>query len=261
MINFEVNGMVGIYLSGTGNTKHCIEKLLHLLDETAQAVPIESSEVIEKLKHNDFIVLAYPVQFSNAPFMVRDFIRRYSELWKGKKVLCVATMGLFSGDGAGCTARLLKKYGAKVVGGLHIHMPDSVCDVKLLKKPVKKNKKLVKSADKKIVKTAWKIKKGKYPHDGIYFYDRIAGLICQRLWFYGKTKDYSDKLKIGSECIGCGLCEKLCPMKNLHIENGKAVARYRCTMCYRCISSCPKKAITLLGDKVVEQCRFEKYMV
>ncbi len=45
------------------------------------------------------LVLAYPVQFSNAPIMVRDFIRHYSELWKGKKVLCVATMGLFSGDG------------------------------------------------------------------------------------------------------------------------------------------------------------------
>ena len=125
--------MVGIYLSGTGNTKHCIEKLLHLLDKTAQAVPIESLNAIEILPQHDFIVLAYPVQFSNAPIMVRDFIKRYSLLWKGKKVLCVATMGLFSGDGAGCSARLLKKYGAKVVGGLHIHMPDSVCDVKLLK--------------------------------------------------------------------------------------------------------------------------------
>lgn len=29
-------------------------------------------------------------------------------VWKEKKVLCVATMGLFSGDGAGCSARLLK---------------------------------------------------------------------------------------------------------------------------------------------------------
>ncbi len=50
--------MVGIYLSGTGNTKHCIEKLLHLLNETAQAVPIESRNVAEELKRHDFIVLA-----------------------------------------------------------------------------------------------------------------------------------------------------------------------------------------------------------
>lgn len=252
--------MVGIYLSGTGNTKHCIEKLLCLLDETAQAIPIESLNAMEILPQHDFIVLAYPVQFSNAPIMVRDFIKRYSSLWKGKKVLCVATMGLFSGDGAGCSARLLKKYGAKVVGGLHIQMPDSVCDVKLLKKSVEQNREIIKAADRKIEETAEKIKKGKYPHDGIYFYDRIAGLLCQRLWYYGKTKNYANDLKIGSECIGCGLCEKLCPMRNLHVENGKAVAGNHCTMCYRCISSCPRKAITLLGNEVVEQCRFEKYI-
>lgn len=252
--------MVGIYLSGTGNTKHCLEKLLCLLDETAQVIPIESLNAMETLPQHDFIVLAYPVQFSNAPIMVRDFIKRYSSLWKGKKILCVATMGLFSGDGAGCSARLLKKYGAKVVGGLHIQMPDSVCDVKLLKKSVEQNREIIKAADRKIEETAEKIKKGKYPHDGIYFYDRIAGLLCQRLWYYGKTKDYANDLKIGSECIGCGLCEKLCPMRNLHVENGKVVAGNRCTMCYRCISSCPRKAITLLGNEVVEQCCFEKYV-
>ena len=66
--------------------------------------------------------------------MVRDFIKKHADLWKNKKALCVATMGLFSGDGAGCSARLLKRYGAEVVGGLHLHMPDSVCDVTLLKK-------------------------------------------------------------------------------------------------------------------------------
>ena len=71
-------------------------------------------------------------------------------VWKEKKVLCVATMGLFSGDGAGCSARLLKRYGAKVVGGLHIHMPDSVCDVKLLKKTMEKNQEIIKAADKKL---------------------------------------------------------------------------------------------------------------
>lgn len=172
--------MLGIYLSGTGNTKHCIEKLIHLLDETAQAIPIEKKDAANELSQHDFIVLAYPVQFSNAPVMIRNFIKQHSAHWKGKKVLCVATMGLFSGDGAGCSARLLKKYGAKVVGGLHIHMPDSVCDVKLLKKP----------------------------------------------------------------------------MENLVIESNKAVAKNRCTMCYRCISSCPQQAITLLGDTVVEQCRY-----
>lgn len=77
--------MIGVYLSGTGNTKHCIEKLIYLLDETAQAVPIEGKETVRLLSQHEFIVLAYPVQFSNAPVMVRNFIKDNSELWKTSK--------------------------------------------------------------------------------------------------------------------------------------------------------------------------------
>jgi ferredoxin len=68
------------------------------------------------------------------------------------------------------------------------------------------------------------------------------------------------KLRINADkCIGCGKCEKLCPMGNITMNAGKAVSGSRCTMCYRCINKCPKQAITLLGKKVVEQCGIEKY--
>lgn len=252
--------MIGIYLSGTGNTKHCVEKLTNMIDVSAEIIPLESEAVVEQIKKNDFIIMGYPTQYSNSPFMVRDFIKKNSCIWKGKKVLCVATMGAFSGDGAGCTARLLKKYGALIVGGLHIQMPDSVCDVKLLKKTLAKNKEIVIKADKKIEKTAENIRKGIYPKEGIGLFSHIAGLFGQRLWFYGKTTGYSKNLKISSNCIGCGMCASICPMKNIVMNNKKAVAGDRCTMCYRCISRCPQKAITLEGKKVYEQCRFEKYI-
>lgn len=233
--------MIGIYLSGTGNTKHCIEKLTKLIDCKAETIPLENDSVIKKIQENNMLILGYPTQFSNAPFMVRDFIKKNSHLWKGKKVLCVATMGAFSGDGAGCTSRLLKKYGAIILGGLHIHMPDSVCDSKLLKKTVEENKKIVIEADKKIEQAAENIKKGNYPKEGISFLYHIAGLLGQRLWYYSKTTGYSHKLKISDACVGCGLCESLCPMKNIKVKDGKAEGGDKCTMCYRCISSCPKK--------------------
>lgn len=252
--------MVGMYFSGTGNTKHCVEKLIHLLDGTARAVPMEQKGAADLLREEDFIVLGYPVQYSNVPVMVRDFIQSNSGLWKSKNVLCVATMALFSGDGAGCAARLLEKFGTNILGGLHIRMPDSICDVKLLKTSVEKNQRILRAADRKIENCAEKIGRGKYPKDGLYFYDRIAGFVSQRLWFYGKTKNYSDKLKISMDCTGCGLCTGLCPMGNLTLENGRAAAGSRCTMCYRCISSCPSQAITLLGKTVIEQGRYEKYV-
>ena len=60
----------------------------------------------------------------------------------------------FSGDGSGCGARLLKKYGAKILGGLHLQMPDTVADVKLLKKSPEKNRMILKTAEEKINRTA-----------------------------------------------------------------------------------------------------------
>ena len=251
--------MLGVYLSGTGNTQHCIEKLATLIDENAIVMPLESENIVDVIKNNEIIILGYPTQFSNAPIMVRDFIKD-NDIWKNKKILCVTTMGAFSGDGAGCTARLLKKRGAIILGGLHIRMPDSVCDSKLLKKSLEENKKIVMNADRKIEKIAQNIKNGKYPKNGINIVAHIIGLFGQRLWFYNKTSNYSDKLKISDSCVGCGLCVQICPMKNIKINNKKAVAENKCTMCYRCISHCPQKAITLIGNTVQEQCQFSKYI-
>ena len=38
-------------------------------------------------------------------------------------------------------------------------------------------------------------------------------------------------------------------MKNIKMKENRAVPGKRCTMCYRCISLCPQKAITLLGKR------------
>lgn len=76
--------MIGIYLSGTGNTRHCVEKLTGLLDSSAESMPLESRGTVEAIRNNDTIILGYPTQFSNAPYMVRDFIHRNAGLWKGK---------------------------------------------------------------------------------------------------------------------------------------------------------------------------------
>lgn len=77
--------MLGVYFSGTGNTKHCIEKLTALLDKTAMILPLESLSIIEQIKNNDTVIFGYPIQFFNAPYMVRDFIRKNNGLWSGKK--------------------------------------------------------------------------------------------------------------------------------------------------------------------------------
>ncbi len=45
------------------------------------------------------------------------------------------------------------------------------------------------------------------------------------------------------DCTGCGLCEKLCPMADISLENGKPVWGGNCTQCMACIAACPQNAI------------------
>ncbi len=251
--------MNAVYLSGTGNTRHIVNKLLDELGNKGTVLPIESEDV-KTVFASDEIIIAYPTQFSNIPYLVRDFINNNQNEWKDKKIFLITTMGMFAGDGTGCAARLLKKYGAVISGGIQIIMPDSVCDCKALKKTVQQNKEIVTKAENKIKGIAARMKAGKYPQEGLSFWSHLAGFFGQRLWFYNKTTGYSKKLKIDSDkCIGCGICENGCPTHNIKIENGKAVADVKCTMCYRCISYCPKQAITLLGKEVVQQAGIEKY--
>lgn len=253
--------IAGVYFSGTGNSRYAAECFCRELDKDSKVLSIEDHNVVSEIRQSDTLVFAYPVQYSTVPKILRDFITNNSELWTNKKVFIIATMGLFSGDGSGILGRLLHAFGAEVIGGLHLKMPDSIGDEKALKRPLDTNRELIRSAESKIKESVRLLKEGTPTREGLGPLYQMAGLFGQRLYFGHKTKEYSSKLKINSDkCVGCGLCVKLCPMNNISLAEGKAVPAAQCTMCYRCINKCPKQAITLLGKKVIEQSVIEKYV-
>ena len=107
--------MTGIFFSGTGNTKYCISRFLSAIGGEHRLYPIEDSAAVSAISEADEIVFAYPVYYSNLPKIVRDFITDNRDLWRGKRIFIIATMGAFSGDGAGVSARLFRKFGAEIL--------------------------------------------------------------------------------------------------------------------------------------------------
>lgn len=253
--------MLGIYFSGTGNSRYALEVFLNQYDKTADICALTDQRIINYIQDNEEIVFSYAVQFSSIPKMLKDFVDDNKDLWSGKNIFVIATMGLFSGDGAGILARRLRQYGAQIQGGLHLKMPDSIADEKALKRSLEKNKMLVSTAEKKINKAVQDMQCGNPPQEGIGFLYYLAGLFGQRLYFGHKTQHYTNKLKINvQKCIGCGKCAAQCPMNNIQMAGKKAKASNQCTMCYRCINICPQQAITLLGKSVIQQGTIEKYL-
>lgn len=169
--------MLGIYFSGTGNSRYALELFLKKYDGEARAFSIEDQNAVNAIKETGELVFCYPVQYSNIPRLVKDFIDQNGILWRGKKVFVIATMGLFSGDGAGILARRLRKYGASVTGGLHLKMPDSIADEKALKRPLEKNRALVRAAEKKDGKCGTEHEKRKAAQGGNRLLVSSGGII------------------------------------------------------------------------------------
>ena len=58
-----------------------------------------------------------------------------------------------------------------------------------------------------------------------------------------------DKVK----CVGCGTCERVCPMDVIYLQEKKAEIRYPedCMTCYICELACPAEAIFVHPFKAV----------
>lgn len=71
-------------------------------------------------------------------------------------------------------------------------------------------------------------------------------------------KDFRGRLQFDyDKCIGCGMCEKVCPAKAIElypvIEKEKKTKKIvmflsRCTYCSECVVVCPRNAISMSSD-------------
>jgi ferredoxin/flavodoxin len=61
---------------------------------------------------------------------------------------------------------------------------------------------------------------------------------------------------VSDDCIKCGICEKVCPVGNIGIDEvGRPYFKHHCEQCVACIQFCPKKAINY-KDKTQSRKRY-----
>jgi ferredoxin len=53
--------------------------------------------------------------------------------------------------------------------------------------------------------------------------------------------------KADDTCTGCGVCERVCPARNVTLVEGRPVWQSRCEQCLGCLHWCPEDAIQFGG--------------
>ena len=55
--------------------------------------------------------------------------------------------------------------------------------------------------------------------------------------------EYDKGFYTSDKCVGCGLCSRLCPCRNITMSDKRPVWNHNCIGCNACVVYCPSKAI------------------
>ena len=232
------------WFSGTGNSLYAAKGLAAELGNTQLVQITDASPSGIVGGKGEKIGVVFPSYCLNLPRVVRTFVEKL-EIKPDTYIFAIVTMG---GPGHGSIAAMkkaLKAKGHSLDYGRGLRMPSNYV---MLYNPAEPSKadKMKGKVDTQIRTFATDITAGKQSVKSIPF-------SMQTL--YKNTASLDTKFTAGNNCTGCALCEKICPVKNIGMENGKPKWLHRCEHCVACISWCPAKAIEY-GNKTQSRRRY-----
>ncbi|MCL2253179.1 MAG: EFR1 family ferrodoxin [Lachnospiraceae bacterium] len=242
-----------LFFSGTGNTKYIAQIFSEKIGAECHSIEEDLNFTDAIIKH-ETIAFCYPIYGSRVPLIMREFVGRYMEPLKGKKLAILVTQAMFSGDGARVLCDLFPKDYIDVVYAEHFLMPNNIGNFFVSAKSGQSIKKCLDKAVARVETVVQNMKHGIVKKRGFSTISILLGKVQGVSWqgdskcphALPKTMEYRAKrsVKFDSDCTACGACVLSCPMKNLKCENGVMSHMNNCTACYRCVNICPHRAIT-----------------
>lgn len=230
-----------LYFSGTGNSRYCAQALAHHLnDNLDNSVPhMKSGRLLEFSSDSPWIFVA-PTYAWQLPRIFVDFLRK-TRFHGSKDAYFVMTCGSEVGNAEESNHQLCKEIGLIYRGTLQVEMPENY--IALFDVPSEeKCHMMLHNAGILLEGAADLIRADEdFPQKKQSLVDKLKSGAVNRGFYQYYVK--ADKFYATAQCVGCGKCEKLCPLNNIKLQKHLPVWGKHCTHCMACICSCPVGAI------------------
>lgn len=232
------------FYSGCGNSRYVAEGLAASLNDKLQFIPDLQREGMTEyeIAEDESIGFVFPIYGWAAPKLVSDFVR--SVKWKGKAgyVWFACTCGDDMGLTYDTFGKTLSKSGLKLDAAFCFVMPETyLCMPGFHLDDEAGERRKLSAAASHLPEVASQISARQKAKDVVVGAKAWLKSYIIRPAFQALITD--KKYHLTENCTGCGLCSKVCPMKNITIENSRPLWHGNCTQCMACYHHCPKNAI------------------
>ncbi|MFP4417580.1 MAG: EFR1 family ferrodoxin [Fibrobacterota bacterium] len=260
------------YFSGTGNSLVVAKEISESLK--ADLVPIPNMINNEKdfKIESDRIGIVFPsylAALSGFPLVVGQFVKSINNI-SALEMFAVCTCGGYECVNALPSLSKLKKVvrscGGRLSAEFSVRLPMNNLDYDHIPVPI------IKDQDKIIIESKRKIKDigdriFSYKGTRYKYVKKLFNFLMQPLYMlmrpsivkslremaempsdtelsYSQLIPLTDRsIAVNENCNSCGTCEKICPVNNIRIVNGRPAFQHACEMCFGCDEWCPSKAI------------------
>jgi ferredoxin/flavodoxin len=227
------------YFSGTGNSLIAAKEIAAVLGDTEIAAVAERFGA--DLSGYERIGFIYPIYFGGVPLVVKNFVESldFSKI-PNAYLFAIATRGGIPQNGLREMNALLSAKGCELdygsllmMGANYILMYGRMFFTDAV------NRHAVKALPKLAAAIRDKEKRPcALPKPGSMSLTERARR---------KVHEAALTYTISGDCVSCGLCRDICPIRNVELKDGKPVFGSKCEQCMACIQFCPQRAINYQG--------------
>lgn len=223
------------YFTGTGNSLYIAKQI--------EKEPISIPQIIHGENQTytaDSIGIVAPIYGHEVPQMVKDFLKKAQ--FHTNYFYMILTYGNRHGGAAELAEQLCQECGVRVNYINVIVMVDNW----LPSFDMNEQKQIDKHIPEQLAPILVDIRAKKNAISPVTDTDRAA----HQQFLAGISKlpegAWQHLIRVTDACVGCGICEKVCPSGSIRVVSGKAVhTPGNCQTCLACVHACPQKAIGL----------------